>query len=59
MNSRPTHRFASIALAALMTGMILSGIDTLAVSERSDAAQMSQSTSATQLASARAQAPRT
>ena len=58
MNSRPTHRFASIALAALMTGMILSGIDTLAVSERSDAAQMAQGASATQVASTRTQAPR-
>jgi hypothetical protein len=59
MNSRHTHRFASAALAALMTWTIVSGIDTLAVTERSDAAQMSHAATATQVASARAPAPRT
>jgi hypothetical protein len=58
MNSRQAHRFVSIALAALMTGTILSGIDTLAISERSDATQMAQAANTTQVASVRTHAPR-
>jgi hypothetical protein len=58
MNSLNTRRSACFALAALMTWTILSGIETLAVSERSAAAQMARAATATQVASAKAQAPR-
>jgi len=58
MTIRTTPRIVSFALAAIMTWAVLSSIDTLALTERSDAMQMSQAASTTQLASIKAHAPR-
>lgn len=51
-------RLTSFALAALVTWMVYSGIDTLALTEHAGAMQMSAAPVATQVATARAPAPR-
>ena len=58
MINRNTPRFVSFALAAFMTWAVFSSIGTLALTERSDAMQMAQAASTTQLASLKAHAPR-
>jgi hypothetical protein len=58
MTDRLAPRLVSFALAALVTWTLFSGIDTLALTEHSGALQMSQAVAATQVATAKAPAPR-
>ena len=50
MNDRLTIRVTSFALAAVVTFSVLSGIDTLAQTQRATSLEMSQAPAATQVA---------
>jgi hypothetical protein len=58
MTNRLAPRLVSFALATLVTWSLFLAIDTLALTEHSGAMQMSQAAAATQVASAKAAAPR-
>ena len=58
MNQHLAPRLMSFVLATLVTWSIYSGIDTLALAQHAGATQMSMAASATQVAAAKARAPR-
>ena len=57
MSPRLSTRLMSFALATLVTGLLLNGIDTLALARHANATQLSQAAAASQVAAA-SRAPR-